>query len=244
MKIDFNCDLGEGEPVAWTRALMRWITSANVACGGHEGNLQNMVRCVQLARRFGVRVGAHPGPWSRDDRGRGFVRITPEELELLLLHQVSAFELVTRREEMQLHHIKLHGALYHATESDELLARCYIATVRRWWPRAKIYALAGGTVARVALRSGVAVWEEAFADRGYRDDASLVPRGGPDALLTNVATVTERVLDLVTRHQVATVTGHIFQLRPQTICLHSDTPNAVKLAKAIGRLRRCGRNEL
>src|SRR5436309_15056078 len=135
VKIDFNCDLGEGEPVARTRALMRWITSANVACGGHAGDLQTMERCVRLARQFKVRLGAHPGPWSRTDLGRGVVRVTPGELELLLIHQVSALDTVARRKGMTLHHIKLHGALYHATETNETLARRYVATVKRWWPR-------------------------------------------------------------------------------------------------------------
>ena len=108
--------------------------------------------------------------------------------------------------------------------------------VKRCWPKAKIYALAGGTVARMARRNGVEVWEEAFADRGYREDGSLVPRGEPGALLTDVTVVTERLLGLVTKDQVATVSRQVLRLRPKTICLHADTPNAVKLARAIAPL--------
>src|SRR5262245_13400345 len=206
MKIDFNCDLGEGEPYVRTRALMRWITSATVACGGHDGDLKTMEKCVQLAKQFDVRLGAHPGPWSRRDRGRGKVQITPAELELLLLHQVGTLETVARREQVRFHHIKLHGALYHATESDESLARRYIATVNRWWPRVKIYALAGGTVARLARRTRIEIWSETFADRGYRNDGSLVPRNATGAQLTNPRAVSQRLLELVMRHQVTTVT--------------------------------------
>jgi UPF0271 protein len=96
MKLDLNCDLGEGEALARTRSLMRWVTSANVACGGHAGNAESMRGCVTLAKELGVHLGAHPGSWSRADRGRGSVQITPEELELLLLHQVGALDRICR----------------------------------------------------------------------------------------------------------------------------------------------------
>src|ERR1041385_2748764 len=146
MKLDLNCDLGEGEPLARTRALMRWITSANIACGGHAGDVKSMEACVRLAKQFGVRVGAHPGPWDRDDFGRGSVRMTPDELELLLLQQVGALERMARAHRVPLHHIKLHGALYHLSETDSALGRRYLECVGRWWPSAKIYARAGGAI--------------------------------------------------------------------------------------------------
>src|SRR5262245_44340148 len=149
MKLDLNCDLGEGEPLVRTRALMRWITSANVACGGHAGDTQLMTACVRLARRYGVRLGAHPGPWDRANRGRSRVEISPDELELLLIHQVGALEKIAHAKAAKLHHVKLHGGLYHAVESSETLAKHYVTTVKHWWPGVKIYACAGGRVARV-----------------------------------------------------------------------------------------------
>src|SRR5437867_5375494 len=118
---------------------MRRITSANVACGGHAGDAATMRACARLAKRFGVRLGAHPGPWSRDDMGRGTIELRPDELELLLLHQVGALEAIARAERVKLHHIKLHGALYHASEAVEQLGRCYAAAVARWWPNAIVY---------------------------------------------------------------------------------------------------------
>src|ERR1043165_4558017 len=122
MRMDLNCDLGEGEPRARTRALMRWITSANVACGGHAGTLETMAVCCQLAREKRVRVGAHPGPGSRDDFGRGDLALSPEAFELLLVQQVGALAQVARRLQVRLAHIKLHGALYHAVDADQKLA--------------------------------------------------------------------------------------------------------------------------
>src|SRR5438093_1543012 len=147
MKLDLNCDLGEGEPGPRTRALMRWITSANVACGRHAGDLPTMESCVRLAKQFGVRLGAHPGTASRGDFGRAPVEVGADELELLLLEQVGALERLARAAGVRLHHIKLHGALYHASEASDVVARRYLRSVRRWWPRSVPYVRAGGTVA-------------------------------------------------------------------------------------------------
>jgi UPF0271 protein len=236
MKLDLNCDLGEGEPLARTRSLMLRVTSVNVACGGHGGDLKTMEACVRLAKRHGVRLGAHPGPWNRSDFGRGPVRFAPDEFELLLLHQVGALEKVAQANGLRLHHIKLHGALYHASEENEALAKRYVATVRRFWPQAKIYAQAGGRVAGVAHRAGLVVWEEAFADRGYRDDGTLVPRAEPNALLTDIGLVVERVSRLLDDGEVIAVSGKHIALRPQTLCIHSDTPHAAQLAQAVAKM--------
>ena len=235
MKLDLNCDLGEGEPLGRTRALMRRVTSANVACGGHGGDLKSMEICVRLARHHGVRLGAHPGPWSRSDFGRGPARFAPDEIELLLLQQVGALECVAQANGLRLHHIKLHGALYHASEENEALARRYVTAVRRFWPHAKIYARAGGRVARVARRAGLVLWEEAFADRAYRDDGTLVPRTEPNAVLTEAGLVVERVRRLLDEGEVIAASGKHIVLRPQTLCIHSDTPHAAQLARAVAK---------
>src|SRR5687768_7805961 len=144
--IDINCDLGEGEPVELTEALMRHITSANIGD-------RNTGECIALAKKYGVHIGAHP----RHPVGRGEVHVTVDELETLLREQVSTFG--------ELHHIKLHGALYHATERDPGLAESYVNFVQRQWPGVIIYAKRGGLVETLAPGR---VWGEAFADRRYR----------------------------------------------------------------------------
>lgn len=207
MNLDINCDLGEGEPLELTEGLMRHITSANI---GSERTRE----CVVLATRYGVNVGAHP----RHPVGRGQIEVSAKELEDLLLEQVSAFR--------ELHHIKLHGALYHATESSPALARCYVELVKREWPRAIIYAQSGRLVEKTAQEFGVAVWGEAFADRRYRLDGTLVPRTEPNALITDAETAVTHAKELVRR------------LKPQTLCVHSDTPNAVGIAEALRRMVR------
>jgi 5-oxoprolinase (ATP-hydrolysing) subunit A len=231
MQFDLNCDLGEGEAPARTRALMKYITSANIACGGHAGDVTTMRRCVRLALASKVRIGAHPGPWSRGDFGRGAFAVTEAELELLLLQQVGALERITRSEKSRLHHIKLHGALYHATEREPKLAAAYLKAVRDWWPHLIVYAQANGTVAGLARRARVEVWREAFLDRSYRDDGSLVPRGEPGALVTRLSDVLDRIRSLTLQKAVNTASGKVLRLHARTICIHSDTPNAPRIAR-------------
>ena len=205
VNIDLNCDLGEGEPLELTEALMRHITSANIGS-------ENIEACIALAKRYGVHVGAHP----RHAVGRGEIRVSPQELETLLLEQVRPFR--------ELHHIKLHGALYHATDNDPALADKYVTLVRGQWPGAIIYARCNGLVEHVATDHGVPVWGEAFADRRYRADGTLVPRSEPDALITDPRAAVVHAKELIDR------------LKPRTLCVHSDTPGAVAIAETLRRM--------
>ena len=237
MRFDLNCDLGEGESFARTKRLMTHITSANIACGGHAGDMATMRRCVRLARAHDVHVGAHPGSPDRQNFGRSPIELKGHELEQLLRPQIELLERIATEEGVKLHHIKLHGALYHATERDLSLARYYLACVQRGWPKLIVYALAGGTVARAGRTIGVKVWEEAFIDRNYRDDGSLVSRGEPDALLNRRRDLIDRMRLLMERRSVRTVTGKTLRLPARTVCLHSDTPYAARTARLA---RRCG----
>lgn len=236
MKLDLNCDLGEGEPLAKTRALMRSITSANVACGGHAGSIQTMGACVRLAKQFKVRVGAHPGVGS--NFGRGEVAITPSELQVLVLQQASALARICAVHRVELHHIKLHGSLYHATESNDLLARAFLLAVRQWFPKAIVYVRADGRVARLARKAKVPVWEEAFADRAYRRDGSLVPRSEAGAVISNAEEIARRIDVLNKKGIVESIDGARVQMAPKTLCVHSDTPNSTKVAALCRRLIR------
>ena len=231
MKYDLNCDLGEGEHPQRTRALMRYVTSANVACAGHAGSVQTMAGCVRLARDLGVRLGAHPGFWDRKNFGRHPHPLTTEAFESLLLHQIGGLEKLARHEGARLHHVKLHGALYHATEQHADLGQAYVAAVARWWPRLKIYALAQGRVAAWARQAGLQVWEEAFVDRGYRHDGTLLPRNHPGALLTHPRHVQSRLNLLQRSGHLLSREGTPLKLSAQTLCLHSDTQGSIALAR-------------
>lgn len=233
MKLDLNCDLGEGEPLARTRALMRHVTSVNIACGSHAGSAVTMERCILLAKQLGARVGAHPG--IAGSFGRGEVKLTPAEFQTLLLHQVGAFHRLTEVHKVRLHHVKLHGSLYHAVENDARLTEAYLRSVGNWFAGLPVYALAGGRVSQLAHRHGLPVWEEAFADRAYQDDGSLVPRSETGSLITTPQAVVERVRLLRERGGWTSASGSWLPLRPRTLCIHGDTPGAVRLARAVRR---------
>lgn len=205
-----NADLGEGEPEERTVALMRVIDLANVACGGHAGNAGSMERCARLAAEHGVRIGAHPGLAS--DFGRGRADIDAPALRTLVRDQTATLAAFT-----PVHHIKLHGALYHAVEASEALAQAYVEAVREISPDLAIVAFASGRVLPVARRLGVRALAEVFAERGFREDGSLIPRGEPGDLIEDPAAVVAR-LPL---------------LRGDTICVHSDSPNAIAIASAV-----------
>lgn len=233
MKLDINCDLGEGEAPARTRALMRQVDSANVACGGHAGDLDSMARCARLAGEFGVRLGAHPGPAGGDGFGRTPIRPSAGQLALWVVQQAGALACVAQRFGARLHHIKLHGALYHASEADEALARAYVLAVREYFPGVRIYSLAGGRVARAAHRLGVEAWQELFADRAYRADGGLVPRGEPGAVLAGRREVAARLERWLQSGRMATAEGGEVKLAGETLCVHGDSGHAVALARAV-----------
>jgi UPF0271 protein len=213
-----NADLGEGEPPARTRALLRLVDLANIACGGHAGTAASMYLAIEWAGEEGVKVGAHPG--LATDFGRGSGEVTPEMLALLLVQQVGGFAAMCRVAGARLHHVKLHGALYHAVEASPLLAQVYVETMAGIFPRAAIVALAGGRVVAAAKAAGVRALAEVFAERGYRADGSLVPRGEPGDLIADPRVVAKRVP----------------LLHGDTICVHADSPNAVRIARAVRKV--------
>lgn len=230
MKFDLNCDLGEGEPESVTAELMRQVTSANIACGGHAGNRRTMEECLRLAKENRVLPGAHPG--LKGAFGRGAGEVGAEAFRQLLAEQVGALRSVAESVGTPLHHVKLHGALYHLTEREGSFRRVYLDWAAEQGDGLVIYSLANGTVAAEARQRGLPVWEEAFLDRGYQPDGALVARGERGALLDSISEVVGRVRSLRDRGFLLACDGSVLPLTPQTLCLHSDTPRAVEIAQA------------
>lgn len=231
--LDLNCDLGEGEHPEQTRAMMQHISSANVACGGHAGDASSMAHCVRLAREYGVRLGAHPGPPSRGDFGRSAIQPTAAELSAWVVEQANTMQAIAREHGLALHHIKLHGALYHAAEAEVELAQAFAETVRRHFPNTKIYSRSGGLVARTARPMGVEVMEELFADRAYLADGQLVARNMAGAVLHDPAQVSARLRRWLQTGEMTTVDGSSVRLTGQTLCVHGDTEGTIVLIQAI-----------
>lgn len=227
-RIDLNCDLGEG--AGNDAELMPLITSVNVACGAHAGSLETMIETVELAARHRVMVGAHPGYFDLENFGRIERAIAPAEASRLVLMQIEQlYEVAGTR----LRHVKLHGALYNQVSRDVLLAEAVVSDFARLWPDLILYALSGSQLARAARARGLRVAEEVFADRRYRDDGSLVPRGEPRALIKGEDEMVEQVLTMVQRGFVRTVGGRELPLNADTLCLHGDAADAVTFAERL-----------
>jgi UPF0271 protein len=156
----------------------------------------------------------------------------PSELRSLLVDQLGRFDRAARAHGIRFHHIKLHGSLYHATERDRTLRSAFLETVRDHHPGVIVFALAGGRTVADARALGLEAWDEAFADRGYRDDGSLVPRGEPGAVIADQDAIADRVRHLAGSGTIVTRTGRTLSLPARTLCIHSDSPASLALVKA------------
>ena len=220
MKIDLNCDMGELDDAAHEAALMQYITSANVACGGHAGVEQTMERTVRLALERGVRIGAHPGYPDRENFGRVEIAMTAEAIADTVQQQIERLEAVVSRLGGRIVHVKPHGALYNVAVKNAEVARAIATGVARWNPDVPIFGLAGSPMLDVWRGMGMKVAGEAFADRRYEPDGTLRSRKFADALITDPAAAAAQALRFA-REGVA-----------ETVCVHGDTPGAVAILKA------------
>jgi len=234
--IDLNCDLGEGEAPRRTRTLLRWVTSANIACGGHAGDARSMRRCLRACRASGVNAGAHPGFEDRENFGRAAKLITPAGLRELLTRQVGEFAALARREGARLAHVKLHGALYHVVESDRSLARAFLGYMREHHPNVRIIASANGLVLPLARRAGVEAWGEIFADRGYAPHGGLLPRGEKGALLHDLGEIRARAEHFLRTGTFPACDGTLLRLDARTLCVHADSPNSGRIARMLANV--------
>lgn len=226
--IDLNCDLGEAAP--HDAELMPLISSANIACGGHAGDMASMAATVAIARRHGVAIGAHPGHADRGHFGRRELEITPREAADLVIQQVAALEAVMGDPPR---HVKLHGGLYHQAGRDGLLAEAVAEALADRWPGMLLVACAGSGLVAIARRRGLAVAEEAFVDRAYAADGTLVPRSQPGAVIADPRAAAARAVRLVEEGIVEAVDGSTISLRADTLCIHGDAPDAVAIAGAV-----------
>jgi len=229
--IDLNCDLGEG--FGNDALLMRLISSANIACGGHAGDEATMRETVSLAKACWVSVGAHPGYEDREAFGRKDVALEPAEVFALVARQIAALKKITDAADVALTHVKPHGALYNKAAQDAATAKAVADAVAAAGRHLVLYALAGSELVNAGVAAGLHVASEVFADRVYQVDGSLTPRNLPGALHTLEKAMIGQVLDMVERGMVKTREGFEIALHADTVCLHGDGPHAVVFAKRI-----------
>jgi len=244
MAVVINCDMGEAfglYKMGDDEAIMPLITVANVACGFHASDPRLMRRTVRLASRHGVAVGAHPSFPDLVGFGRRMIAASPAEIEDDVVYQVGALLGFCRAEGVPLVHVKPHGALYNAAAKDPAVARAIASAVRAVDPSLWLTCLAGSVLAREGRAAGLRCAEEAFADRGYAPDGTLLPRGHPGALVTEPEAIAERVSRLAREGILLAADGTELATAAATVCVHSDTPGAVAAARAIrARLERDG----
>jgi UPF0271 protein len=236
--VDLNADLGEGFGV-WRLgdddALLDVVTSANVACGFHAGDPSTMRRVCARAVERGVAIGAQVSYRDLAGFGRRFVDVDPAELADDVLYQLAALDGIARAEGGRVRYVKPHGALYNAAVHHQAQARAVVGAVAAYDASLPVLGLPGSAMETAARGAGVPFVAEAFADRGYLPTGRLVPRDDAAALITDPDVVVQRAVRFATEGSVETVAGTVVAVRPQSLCLHGDTPNAVHLADAVRR---------
>jgi UPF0271 protein len=237
-RIDLNADLGEGFG-AWTmgadEGLLEHVTSANVACGFHAGDPRVIDRTVGLAARAGVAVGAHPSHFDLRGFGRREIHAAPAEVEADVLYQVGALQAFASAHGVALRHVKPHGALYNQAALDETLAGAIARGIARSGPGLILVGLAGSRAMRTAAEAaGLRFAAEAFADRRYDADGTLVSRRVPGSVIHDPQAAAEQALRIA-RGSVLAADGREVPLQARTLCLHGDNPNALEIARAVRR---------
>jgi UPF0271 protein len=236
LRVDLNCDAGEAFgpwPMGDDAALIPLMTSVSIACGAHAGDPLVMRRTIELAAAAGVAIGAHPGYPDLQGFGRRALPMLPYEVEQWLLAQIGALAGVARAVGVPLRHVKPHGALYNTAADDPALAAAIARAVRAFDPTLVLVARAGSAQVAAARAAGLRVAEEAFADRGYDAAGRLLARGTPGALLAEAAQAGERALALLRDGGMRLADGAWLPLRAATLCVHSDTPGAAAIARAV-----------
>jgi UPF0271 protein len=220
MTMDLNCDMGELPDAAHEAALMQYITSANIACGGHAGDEATMERTARLAIERGIRTGAHPSYPDRANFGRFEMVLADDEIERTVREQIERLENVVRGLGASITHVKPHGALYNVAARDERVARAIGRAIAAWKPDTPLFGLLGSPCLEWWRGMGLNTTAEAFADRRYEPDGSLRSRKFPDALITDP------------KEAAAQAARFAREGKAQTLCVHGDTPGAVEILKA------------
>jgi len=229
--IDINADVGEG--IGNESLLMPYISSCNIACGGHAGDYETMLEVVKLAKQHKVKIGAHPSFPDKEHFGRKVLEMPCAALFSSIKKQIDDLIKILDAEHLVLHHIKPHGALYNLAAIDERTANVIIEVMKSFVLPIKLYVPYKSVIADLALKNNINITYEAFADRNYNDDLTLVSRQEKWALIDNESVIFEHVFKMVSEHKVKTINSTEVALKAETFCIHGDTPKAVKIVKSL-----------
>jgi 5-oxoprolinase (ATP-hydrolysing) subunit A len=233
LSIDINCDMGEGYP--YDGEIMPFITSANIACGYHAGDAAVIKKTIELAVKHNVAIGAHPSYPDRVHFGRRDMQLSDDELALVIKEQLLLFKNTAASFGKEIHHVKLHGALYNRAAVDERTARVIIGVIQGFDERMLVYGLSGSIFNHLAKKAGLRVAHEVFADRTYQSGPVLTPRSESDALIEDADAALEQVLRMLLEKRVSIGGGRFEEIQADTVCIHGDGKYAAFFARHLYR---------
>lgn len=228
--IDINADVGEG--IANEAQLFPYLSSCNIACGGHYGDQMSMETTVRLAIQHDVRIGAHPSYPDKANFGRKSMSMSAGELQKTIQDQIGHLIEIVSNNDGILHHIKPHGALYNDLSKDESLAESFIEVIGKY-EDVILFVPPGSVIERLAIQANIPVWREAFADRNYNSDLTLVSRSLPRAVIEDADEVVQHLKTMVELQKVKTIDGAFVSIIADTFCIHGDNPNALDILKHV-----------
>jgi UPF0271 protein len=231
LAVDLNADLGEGS--GFDDQLLRLVSSANIATGFHAGDAHSMRIAIEAAQANGVAIGSHPSLFDRENFGRKETNATADEVFDAVVYQLGIFHAIAERAGATPAHVKPHGALYNMAARRADLADAIARAIKQVDAALMLFALPESELMRAGQGHGLRVVPEFFADRNYLANGSLVPRGRPDALLSDPEAAAARVLQMLAQGKISAVDGNEIALRGETICVHGDTPGAVEFAHSL-----------
>jgi UPF0271 protein len=229
--VDINCDVGEG--ICNETALMPYISSCNIACGAHAGNLEIINETIKLAMQHWVKIGAHPSFPDKKNFGRKVMLMTPTELQTSIEAQIIQVRDVLKKMGGKLHHVKPHGALYNLAAVDKKTALVVIKAIKNTANNVYLYVPYNSAIQKLALKNKLKIKVEAFADRNYNSNLTLVSRKKDNALIIEDNLVLTHLLKMIIEQKVTAVDGVEAEIKADTFCVHGDNPSAVKILKKI-----------
>ncbi|WP_152655349.1 LamB/YcsF family protein [Oceanobacillus sp. CFH 90083] len=238
LHVDLNCDLGESfgaYRIGQDDMVMKWITSANIACGYHAGDHNVIRKTVEKAVKNNVAVGAHPGFLDLQGFGRRMIQVTPEEVFNLVVYQIGAISSFATIYGTRIRHVKPHGALYTMAAKDRALAAAIADAVYQIDKRMILFGLANSELVKEGRKRGLSVAEEVFADRTYQSDGTLTPRTAPNALIHDVDTSIRRVIRMVKEKKVEAADGMDVAIQADTVCVHGDGAQAAVFVEKLAQ---------
>ena len=236
MKIDLNCDLGESfgnYKIGMDEEVIKFISSANIACGFHASDPLVMEKTVALAKENGVKVGAHPGFPDLVGFGRRNMNVSTAELKAMVMYQVGALAAFCKARDIKMNHVKPHGAMYNMAAKDLKLALAIAEGIAQVDDSLILLGLSGSQLLKATQEVGLKSAAEVFADRAYEEDGSLVARTKAGAVIADENEVIERVIKMIKLGKVQTITGKEIEIKPDSICVHGDNPKALNFVKLI-----------